>query len=77
MYGTTKAWSDALRSFKGGRLADNGAKGEHQFPQQNDIRLPMANPPNPVDHKHDYKPVKRFFSKLFIHNFAFYLDLKV
>ena len=62
MYGTTKAWADALRSFKGGRLKDNGANGQPQFPEVNSIGLPMANPPPPVNHKH--KPARRFFSKL-------------
>ncbi|XP_030832129.1 dual oxidase 1 isoform X2 [Strongylocentrotus purpuratus] len=49
VYGTTKAWADALRSFKDGRLADNGEiGGEPQFPEQNTLGLPMANPPNPI-----------------------------
>ena len=61
MYGTTKAWADALRSFEGGRLADNGAEGEPQFPQRNTIGLPMANPPNPVEHQ--YRQARRFFSR--------------
>ena len=61
IYGTTKAWADNLRSFKGGRLADNGQEGEPQFPERNTIGLPMANPPNPVEHK--YSNAKRYFSK--------------
>ena len=61
MYGTTKAWADALRSFEGGRLADNSAEGEPQFPERNTIRLSMANPPNPAENK--YRDVNRFFSK--------------
>ena len=62
MYGTTKAWADALRSFKNGRLADNSAEGEPQFPQRNTIGLPFANPPNPAEHM--YRDAKRYFSKL-------------
>ena len=62
MYGTTKAWADALRSFKGGRMADNGANGEPQFPEINTIGLPMANPPNPAEHK--YRDAKRYYSKM-------------
>ncbi len=61
VYGTTKAWADALRSFKGGRLADNGGnvEGEEGFPEANDLGLPMANPPAPADAV--LKDAKRFF----------------
>ncbi|ELU01203.1 hypothetical protein CAPTEDRAFT_159209 [Capitella teleta] len=61
VYGPNKAWADALRSYKGGRLAaynDNDAS-KPNFPAENDIRLPMANPAPPFDHK--LKPIKRFF----------------
>ena len=63
MYGTTKAWADALRSFKDGLLAatnDSDPKNNY-FPAVNKIRLPMANPPPPRDHY--LKNVNRFFSK--------------
>ena len=67
MYGTTKAWADALRKFEGGRLAGNEDYGEPQFPEQNTLGLPMANPPNPIGEGTDrLKDAKRFFSKLFI-----------
>ncbi|XP_077863233.1 dual oxidase-like [Saccoglossus kowalevskii] len=56
MYGTSKAWADALRSFEGGRLAKSEIGN---FPAENDIGLPMANPPAPADHK--LKDAKRFF----------------
>jgi dual oxidase len=55
MYGPNKAWCDTLRSFSGGRLAE-GAKG---FPPDNDIGLPIANPPVPVLHK--ILPAHRFY----------------
>eukprot|EP00118_Oscarella_pearsei_P006944 m.32550 g.32550 ORF g.32550 m.32550 type:complete len:1691 (+) comp31668_c0_seq3:179-5251(+) len=61
IYGTIKAWSDTLRSFKDGKLAcyvDADGK-EKNFPKQNTVGLPMANPPPPADHK--LKSAKRFF----------------
>ncbi|KAK3606271.1 hypothetical protein CHS0354_037947 [Potamilus streckersoni] len=64
-YGTSKAWTDALREFKDGplrgRLAalDPYADIKDSFPAQNSIRLPMANPPPPREH--ELKPVKRFW----------------
>ncbi len=64
VYGPNKAWTDGLRLFKNGLLAavnDTDEKGEN-YPAYNEIRLPMINPPPPVDHK--LKPIKRFFSKL-------------
>ncbi|XP_023217441.1 dual oxidase 2-like [Centruroides sculpturatus] len=56
MYGTSKAWADALRSFVNGTLA---ASHGGLYPAYNDVRLPMANPPPPKDHY--LKPVSRFF----------------
>lgn len=63
MYGPNKAWADALRSFKGGRLAaaNDTDDEEGYYPALNDIRLPMANPPPPRDHK--LKPISRFYSQ--------------
>ncbi|CAN7939038.1 unnamed protein product, partial [Ixodes hexagonus] len=55
-YGTSKTWADTLRSFKCGKLASSHGG---QFPVQNDIRLPMANPPPPRFHQ--LRPVSRFF----------------
>ncbi|KAL5006021.1 hypothetical protein ScPMuIL_017179 [Solemya velum] len=61
-YGIAKAWTDAIREFKGGRLKaldDKHDPIEKSFPAQNDIRLPMANPPPPRDHT--LKNVNRFW----------------
>lgn len=59
-YGVSKAWADALRSFKDGKLASVNENGE-EYPEINDIRLPMANPPPPKDHV--LKKINRFWSK--------------
>ncbi|KXS19340.1 heme peroxidase [Gonapodya prolifera JEL478] len=48
VYGTARAWSDGLRTFKDGLLATD-ASG--RFPAYNDIGLPMFNPAPPRDHK--------------------------
>ncbi|XP_038077765.1 dual oxidase 2-like isoform X2 [Patiria miniata] len=64
VYGTTKAWADALRSFEGGRLADNSGNvaGEGGFPEQNTLGLPMANVPPPAEAiNHKLRDAKRFF----------------
>ncbi|BFY98360.1 hypothetical protein BsWGS_01400 [Bradybaena similaris] len=58
VYSTSKATEDALREFKGGRLAANSTDIKDSFPVINDIRLPLANPPPPRDHV--LKPVDRF-----------------
>ncbi|XP_046845729.1 dual oxidase 2-like isoform X2 [Xenia sp. Carnegie-2017] len=57
MYGVAKAWADALRSFQDGKLAHS--KYGTQWPHENEIGLPMANPPPPANHK--LKDAKRFF----------------
>ncbi len=57
MYGVAKAWADALRSFKDGKLAKSE---DGNWPQENEIGLPMANPPPPANHK--LFDAKRFFS---------------
>lgn len=59
VYGISKAWADALREFDGGRLRSNAERGEPQYPEENTIGLPLANPPNPTLHKH--LDSKRFF----------------
>ena len=61
MYGAGKAIADAVRSFKDGKLAadDESADIKDSVPKQNDIRLPMANPPSPRDHI--LRPVSRFY----------------
>lgn len=62
-YGPGKAWTDAIREFKHGYLkVRDPSTYNHtrkQFPADNDIRLPFANPPPPADHY--LKPVNRFF----------------
>jgi dual oxidase len=66
MYGPGKAWTDAIREFKGGRLlAKNlNAPINESFPADNDIRLPYANPPPPRDHV--LRPVNRMWRKYLI-----------
>lgn len=65
MYGVGKTWADALRSFSKGKMAstlgdeDNPDYKDKDFPAVNKIRLPMANPPPPIDHY--LKPVNRFW----------------
>ena len=63
MYGVTKAWADALRTFEGGDLLaiDNSLPLSEQFPAVNEIGLPLANPPPPVNHS--LFEVNRFWSK--------------
>jgi dual oxidase len=48
MYGPNKAWSDVLRSFNDGLLAEN--PDTPGFPPDNAVGLPMANPPVPYEH---------------------------
>lgn len=50
MYGPAKAWTDAIREFRGGRLKaldDKPHPISMSLPDRNNIRLPYANPPNP------------------------------
>ncbi|KAJ8953259.1 hypothetical protein NQ318_015841 [Aromia moschata] len=69
MYGITKQWSDQLRTYKNGTLDPNGKLASSHnglFPEYNDDRLPMANPPPPAYHGHytnvhETANVKRFF----------------
>ena len=67
MYGITKAWADAIRSYNGGDLAalDNNQPIAQQFPMSNTIGLPLANPAPPVNHSNLYA-VNRFWSKFHI-----------
>ncbi|KAK3607884.1 hypothetical protein CHS0354_036706 [Potamilus streckersoni] len=66
-YGTSKAWTDAIRELSTtnttlrGRLAalDPNVNIKDSFPALNSIRLPMANPPPPREHV--LKPVQRFW----------------
>ncbi|XP_070541735.1 dual oxidase 2-like isoform X2 [Ptychodera flava] len=59
MYGINKAWADGLREFKDGLLAKS-KRGN--FPIENSLGLPMANPPPPAEaEQHKLKEVERFF----------------
>ncbi|XP_018566718.1 dual oxidase 2-like [Anoplophora glabripennis] len=68
-YGTTKLWSDQLRTYQNGSMDQYGllASSENElFPEYNTHRLPMANPPPPIYHAHYTKmhetaKVNRFF----------------
>ena len=57
MYGPQKAWSDVLRSFENGTLAENPLIPG--YPPYNDVGLPFANPPPP--YYHTLLSAKRFF----------------
>lgn len=66
MYGPARAWTDAIREFKGGRLKALDGKYtpiQESFPDINNIRLPFANPPNPREQSSDdrLQPVARFW----------------
>ena len=63
VYGPFKAWTDAIRSFKEGKLAAQNPKMDisEQFPIRNDIGLPLANPPPPANNS--LFPVNRFWSE--------------
>ena len=49
MYGPNKPWSDVVRSFQNGTLAENATNPG--YPIDNSIGLPIANPPVPYYHK--------------------------
>ena len=67
MYGPVKAWADTLRTFGAGgtygELAalDNEMDITKQFPVENNIGLPFANPPPPANRS--LHTVNRFWSK--------------
>ncbi|WAR00380.1 DUOX-like protein [Mya arenaria] len=59
IYGPNKAWTDAIRELKGGRLAASSPDNiMMSFPPNNTARLPYSNPP--VAREHKLKPVSRF-----------------
>ena len=65
MYGPFKAWTDAIRSFRGGELAalNNADNIADQYPQLNNVLgLPFANPPPPANDTTIF-PVNRFWSE--------------
>ncbi|XP_047475214.1 dual oxidase 2-like [Penaeus chinensis] len=71
VYGTSKGWADALRTFANGSLAQDGLLAWHDqlgegFPAENAQRLPLANPPPPTNHssyvrQQETAKVDRFF----------------
>ncbi|XP_012281785.1 dual oxidase 2 isoform X2 [Orussus abietinus] len=69
IYGTTKAWSDVLRLYSNGTQDPNGLLASSHgllYPEYNTIRLPMANPPPPIQHhtytsRHYTEEVTRYF----------------
>ena len=71
MYGITKQWSDQLRTFSNGSVAEDGLLAyshDGLFPEYNTQRLPLANPPPPAHHadfitRHEIFKVNRFFSE--------------
>lgn len=71
MYGVTKQWADQLRKYKNGTVDPDGKLAyshDGLFPEYNDERLPLANPPPPFYHghfikEHETAKVSRFFSK--------------
>lgn len=58
MYGVSKAWADNLRCFRDGKLAKS-SKGN--WPEENEIGLPMENKPPPT--MHEILNGERLFSK--------------
>ena len=61
IYGTSRMWTNHLRSFKdGGLMADSGVFTT-SFPYLNTRRLPLHNAPPPRDHQR--KPVTRLFGQ--------------
>ncbi|RWS13819.1 dual oxidase 2-like isoform X1 [Dinothrombium tinctorium] len=59
VYGTSKSWSDLLRSFNKGKL--KSMDDDPMLPAYNTINLPMYNPPVPGLEKPKLLPVSRFF----------------
>lgn len=71
MYGVGKAWTDSIRELSEeypGRLKaqDPSVPISESFPADNDIKLPMANPPPPREH--ELKPVARFWRTYLINS---------
>ncbi|XP_078052427.1 dual oxidase-like isoform X2 [Augochlora pura] len=69
IYGTSKAWSNFLRTYSNGTFDQNGLLAsccKNLYPANNTEKLPMSNPPPPIRH-HDYitrhytEEVDRFF----------------
>ena len=76
MYGPAKAWTDAIREFRGGRLLALNNQPfpiKDSLPASNNIRLPFANPPNPRETTRPtrLRPVSRFWSKFTLYSVYF------
>ncbi|XP_025152426.1 dual oxidase 2 [Harpegnathos saltator] len=69
IYGTSKAWSDVLRTYANGTVHPSGELASSfsgLYPERNSVRLPMANPPPPAHHslyvsRHYTEEVTRYF----------------
>ncbi|XP_015439624.1 PREDICTED: dual oxidase-like [Dufourea novaeangliae] len=69
IYGTSKAWSNILRTYSNGTFDPNGllaASHDNLYPEYNTDKLPMFNPPPPIHHykyieRHYTEKVERFF----------------
>ncbi|XP_076296274.1 dual oxidase 1-like isoform X2 [Lasioglossum baleicum] len=69
IYGTSKAWSNVLRTYSNGTFDPNGllaASHDNLYPEYNTDKLPMSNPPPPIHHReyitqHRTEKVERFF----------------
>ncbi|XP_014476938.1 PREDICTED: dual oxidase 2-like isoform X2 [Dinoponera quadriceps] len=69
IYGTSKAWSDVLRTYANGTVHPAGelaSSPSGSYPEYNSVRLPMANPPPPAHHqlyvsRHYTEKVSRYF----------------
>ncbi|XP_076646950.1 dual oxidase 2-like isoform X2 [Halictus rubicundus] len=69
IYGTSKAWSNVLRTYSNGTFDPNGllaASHNNLYPEYNTDKLPMSNPPPPIHHReyitqHRTEKVERFF----------------
>ncbi|XP_043256112.1 dual oxidase 2-like [Colletes gigas] len=69
IYGTSKAWSNVLRTYSNGTFDQNGllaTSHDNLYPEYNTARLPMFNPPPPLHHhkyitQHHTEKVERFF----------------
>ncbi|XP_076380631.1 dual oxidase 1 isoform X2 [Megalopta genalis] len=69
IYGTSKAWSNFLRTYSDGTFDQNGllaSSYNNSYPAYNTEKLPMSNPPPPIGHddyiaQHYTEKVDRFF----------------
>ncbi|XP_012943483.1 dual oxidase 2 [Aplysia californica] len=59
IYGTSRVWTNHLRSFRDGKLLADVEDVRESFPVYNDVKLPFLN--SPVPFEHTTKPVSRLF----------------